>query len=96
MPIGVQLDFPGGREREYDAIRRRGEASGAAPPDGLIVHVSGPTADGWRVIAVWETREAFEAFASGPLRTLSREVGRIGTAARPIVTEFAVHDVLTH
>jgi hypothetical protein len=96
MPIGVQLDFPGGREEQYDAIRRRGDAGGATPPDGLVLHVSGPTADGWRVIAVWDTREAFDAFASGPLRRLSREVGRIGTGAEPIVTEFAVHDVLTN
>jgi hypothetical protein len=47
------------------------------------------------VLAVWETREAFDAFASGPLRTLTQEVGPIGTAAQPTVTEFAVHDVLT-
>ena len=96
MPIGVQLDFPGGREEEYDAIRLHNDAGGATLPDGLILHVSGPTADGWRVIAVWETRQAFDAFASGPLRTLSREVGPIGTAAHPIVTEFAVHDVITN
>lgn len=95
MPIGVQLDFPGGREQEYDAIRRRTDAGGDALPDGLILHVSGPTDDGWRVIAVWETRDAFDAFASGPLRMLIQEVGPIGTAARPSVTEFAVHDVLT-
>ena len=95
MPIGVQVDFPGGREQEYDAIRRRMADRGDALPEGLILHVSGPTEHGWRVLAVWESREAFDAFASGPLRALSQEVGAIGTAARPIVTEFPVHDVLT-
>jgi hypothetical protein len=29
-------------------------------PQGLVVHVAGPTDEGFRVIEVWETKEAFE------------------------------------
>ena len=33
-------------------------------PDGLIVHVAGPTDEGVRVIDVWESEEAWERFRS--------------------------------
>jgi hypothetical protein len=94
MPIGIQLEFPGGTQQQYDAIRRQSDGDTAALPPGLVLHVSGPTENGWRVVAVWESRAAFEAFASGPLRQLTEQVGPIGAAAGPIVSEFTVHDVL--
>jgi len=31
-------------------------------PDGLILHVAGPTDEGFRTIEIWETREAWECF----------------------------------
>ena len=31
-------------------------------PDGLVLHVAGPTDEGVRVIDVWETENAFRAF----------------------------------
>lgn len=31
-------------------------------PDGLILHVAGPTEEGFRTIEVWETREAWQRF----------------------------------
>ena len=33
-----------------------------APPDGLILHVAGPTDEGVRTIGVWESREAWRRF----------------------------------
>lgn len=34
-----------------------------APP-GLILHVAGPTDEGFRVIAIWESEEAWRRFQS--------------------------------
>jgi hypothetical protein len=94
MPIGIQLEFPGGTQEQYEAIRRHSDGDTGAVPTGLVLHVSGPMENGWRVVAVWETRVAFQAFASGPLHRLTEEAGPIGEASGPIVTEFAVHDLL--
>lgn len=33
---------------------------GDRPPDGLLVHVAGPTEEGFRVIDVWESQTAWE------------------------------------
>ena len=32
------------------------------PVDGLLVHVAGESPDGFRVVDVWESQEAFEKF----------------------------------
>ncbi len=31
-------------------------------PDGLLVHVAGPTDEGFRVVAVWRSERAWQAF----------------------------------
>ena len=36
----------------------------AARPDGLVLHVAGPTDDGFRIIGVWESQSAWERFAA--------------------------------
>ncbi len=35
----------------------------ASGPDAILIHVCGPTEDGWRIADVWESREAFDRFA---------------------------------
>ena len=34
----------------------------AARPDGLVIHVAGPTDEGFRIIGVWESEAAWERF----------------------------------
>ena len=35
---------------------------GKAPVAGLVAHVSGPTATGWRIIDVWESEDDYHRF----------------------------------
>ena len=37
-------------------------AAVAARPDGLVLHVAGPTDEGFRIIGVWESESAWERF----------------------------------
>lgn len=46
----------------WDAYLERVEAIGAPLPEGLLVHVAGPTDEGFRVIEVWESQAAWERF----------------------------------
>lgn len=36
-------------------------------PDGLLVHAAGPTDEGFRIIAVWESEEAWRRFLADRL-----------------------------
>jgi hypothetical protein len=61
MPYGVLQEMPGVGPEEYRMVERN---LGPDRPEGLLAHVSGPTADGWRVINVWADEDAFRRFQS--------------------------------
>jgi hypothetical protein len=44
--------------------QRLAEAMSEPVPDGLILHVAGPTDEGFRTIDLWESEQAWEAFRS--------------------------------
>ncbi len=75
MAIIVTFHAEGVGPELYDAcIDRISEGRGFTsfadlPAPGLLAHVSGPVDGGWRVTDVWESLEAFEAFAKilGPV-----------------------------
>ncbi len=59
MPVALILDLPGVTEAQYATARGM---LGEALQPGNLVHVAGPTADGWRVVEVWESEAAMGAF----------------------------------
>jgi hypothetical protein len=46
----------------WEHYERLAAAIGDPVPAGLILHVAGPTDEGFRTIEVWETRDAWERF----------------------------------
>lgn len=36
----------------------------STPPPGLILHAAGPTDEGFRIVGVWESEEAWRSFAT--------------------------------
>jgi hypothetical protein len=85
MPIAQIIEMPGAGVPEYEAAFALIHPDGAWP-DGQISHIAGPTPDGFRVVDVWESREAFERFERDVLAPL-------GFAGAPVV-EFPVHNLL--
>jgi hypothetical protein len=70
MAIGVLFEFPGVTKAQYDEVCKRlnnGKPLGALadwPGGGILSHLAGPTPNGWRVVDVWESPAAFEAFGT--------------------------------
>jgi hypothetical protein len=58
MPYAIVEDVPASWE-QYEPV---GAAIADPIPDGLILHVAGPTDEGFRTIEVWETRDAWLRF----------------------------------
>jgi hypothetical protein len=59
VPYAVVQDVPASWEqyaRFADAL--------AETPSGLILHVAGPTDEGFRIIGVWESEDAWLRFAA--------------------------------
>ncbi len=63
MAIGFVLNVPGMTAAQYRAVR---DVLGEALQPGNLVHMAGPTEDGWRVVEVWESPEAMGAFFQSP------------------------------
>jgi hypothetical protein len=69
------------QERHEETVRRltngrsRMESLSDWPVEGILSHVAGQTENGFRVVDVWESKEACDRFwsarASGPLRLTS-------------------------
>ncbi len=49
-------------------------------PEGLVLHVAGPTDEGFRIIAVWESQDAWQRFRG---ERLLPAVAALGGPARP-------------
>jgi hypothetical protein len=57
-------------------------------PDGLILHLAGPTDEGFRIIAVWDSEEAWQRFQAQRLRPA---IAALGGPARPEPTFRDLH-----
>ena len=71
MAVVFIFDVPGAGQEEYDAVM---EKLGPSAP-GRLYHVAGPVEEGWKVVDVWETQEAFEEFLAERLLPIARQVG---------------------
>jgi hypothetical protein len=88
MSYALVQDIPASWE-QYQGIARSLEI---APP-GLLLHVAGPTDEGFRIIEVWESEAAWRLFAPD-LEAALRSVDP-GVGPRAIVRDLrAVHLVV--
>ena len=61
MAHGIVHHFPGGTKENYDASIAAVHPAGGLP-EGQIFHAAGPSAGGWTIIAVHESRQSWESF----------------------------------
>jgi len=79
-------------EDEYDQVNEKIDPEGN-PPEGLIIHVGSITGSGVKVIDVWESEDAFNAFRESRLGPAVAEV--MGeTAGPPNIEVLDLHDVV--
>ncbi len=90
MAVGLRLKFAGGTQEQYDAIHSHMRVD-ENPPAGLIFHTAGPIEDGWGVIDVWESREAFDTFIGERLQPAAGELGDRAFQGPPDIKQFPVH-----
>jgi hypothetical protein len=94
MAVVVSAVAPGLTADMYEAVSGRA-MSGDQLPEGCQLHIAGPIEQGWRVITVWDSREAFARFREERLLPAVREVaGDAGPAdVEPEVNP--VHKLIT-
>jgi hypothetical protein len=60
MALAMLADIPDLTREQYESVVKKVNEAGT--PAGALFHAGGPVESGYRVIEVWETREAADAF----------------------------------
>ena len=86
MALAMLADIPELTREQYESVVKKVNEAGT--PAGALFHAGGPVETGYRVIEVWETREAADAFYGSELY---REATATITAQPEIVMTWPVH-----
>ncbi|MEA3202595.1 MAG: hypothetical protein QOI63_261 [Thermoplasmata archaeon] len=90
MAIAMLIEFPGTNLTQYDRVVGRLNLKGRTYQGGLF-HVAGATDDGVRIVDVWESQAAFDAFLNDKLTPALEAEGM----EAPEVKTWEVHNTLT-
>jgi hypothetical protein len=94
MAVVVSTVAPGLTADAYEAVSSE-VMPGDQLPEGCQLHIAGPVEQGWRVITVWESSDAFDRFREEKLLPAIREVAG-GEGAPEVAPEVnPVHKLVT-
>ena len=93
MAYAIVHHFPGGTKEQYEATVTAAHPSRSVLPKGQLTHVAGPSAGGWTVVVVYESKESWERFRDGVLIPKMKAGIKGGFAAPPQETGFEVYNL---
>jgi hypothetical protein len=91
MAYAVVHHFPGGTRQQYEAsVAAVHPGKGMLPP-GQISHTAGPSASGWTIVAIHDSKESWERFSQNVLVPTMQKGIAGGFAGPPQETTFEVY-----
>ncbi len=93
MAYAIVHHFPGGTKEQYEASIAAVHPSKDSLPKGQIFHAAGPSAGGWMVVAVHDSRESWEQFRDSILMPRMQQGIIGGFTTPPQETAFEVHNL---
>jgi hypothetical protein len=94
MPFGIVHRFPGGTKEQYEASLAAVHPSDGSLPAGQIFHAAGPSAGGWTIIAVHESKASWERFRDDVLTPRMQQGIQGGFPTPPEETEIDLYKVM--
>ncbi len=91
MAYAVVHQFAGGTADQYEASVAAVHPSDGSLPPGQVLHIAGPSGDGWTIVAVHESKEDWERFRDEQLGPKMAAGIEGGFTAPPQETGFEVH-----
>jgi hypothetical protein len=89
MAILLLMEWPGVTEAQYEAAMRELNMD-MDPPIGGVIHQAAFTGSGLRVVDVWESEAAFQAFAE---MRIMPAVRKVGITSEPRVEVAPLHNL---
>jgi hypothetical protein len=85
--------FPGGTKEQYETTLAAVHPARNALPKGQTFHAAGPSAGGWTIVAVHDSKESWERFRDDILRPALSKGIKGGFTTPPEETAFDVHNL---
>ena len=93
MAYAIVHYFPSGTKEQYEASIAAVHPSRKSLPKGQIFHAAGPSAGGWTIVAVHDSKESWERFRDGILTPRLQKGIKGGFTTPPQETSFDVHNL---
>jgi len=93
MACGIVHHFPGGTKEQYEASLAAVHPSRDRLPQGQIFHAAGPSAGGWTIMAVHDSKENWEKFRDDILMPRLQQGVKGGFTTPPQEMAFEVHNL---
>jgi hypothetical protein len=90
MSYGVIHQFKGATKQQYEASVAAVHPSDGTLPPGQIYHAAGPSADGWTIFAVHDSKASWEDFRDSILMPRMQQGIEGGFAGPPEETGFEI------
>ncbi len=90
MSYAFVLDIPA----TWDTYLGIADVLGAPAPEGLVIHVAGPTEEGFRMIGIWDSRETWDRFRDDRLRAIFEGLAA-GSRVQPTYRELNIVHLLS-
>jgi hypothetical protein len=90
VAILVVSEVAGGTAEQDAALVKALNLEGS-PPAGARFRAAGPTASGWRIVSLWDSKAEFERFRDDRLMPVLKGAGR----AAPTIEIWPIETVLT-
>jgi len=93
MAFGIVHFFKGGTKEQYEATLVAVHPSRQPLEKGQIYHAAGPSAGGWTIVAIHESKESWERFRDGVLMPRLQQGVPGGFEAPPQEQAFEVYNL---
>ena len=93
MAYAVVHHFAGGTKEQYKASIAAVHPKDGSLPAGQVFHAAGPSAGGWTIVAVHDSKESWEQFRDGILMPRMQQGIKGGFTTPPQETAFEVHNL---
>jgi hypothetical protein len=93
MAYGIVHFFPGGTKAQYEASLAVVHPNRKTLPKGQIYHAAGPSAGGWTIIAIHDSKKSWERFRDETLMPALKKGVKGGFEGSPQEQAFEVHNL---
>ena len=93
MAYAIVHHFPGGTKDQYEKSLAAVDPSKGSLPAGQTFHAAGPSAGGWTIMVLHDSKESWERFRDQILMPRMKKGIEGGLVGPPQETAFEVHNL---